>query len=161
MKEIPEIGQFLRQTPGFEALSAAQAEACARSIEIAYYREGDDILTVGSTNRHLHIIRSGAVELRNEDGEMMTRLAEGDCFGFPSLMNDAPARNHSVAIEDTLGRKLDERDAVYTSTLYLLEGVGRDDAGRIAVELLANPVIETISVATKVNDEHKAVNAWR
>ena len=102
MKEIPEIGQFLRQSPGFDALSAAQAEACARSIEIAYYREGDDILTVGSTNRYLHIIRSGAVELRNEDGEMITRLAEGDCFGFPSLMNDAPARNHSVAIEDTL-----------------------------------------------------------
>ncbi len=102
MKEIPEIAQFLRQTPGFDALNAAQADTCARSIEIAYYREGDDILTVGSTNRHLHIIRSGAVELRNEDGEMMTRLAEGDCFGFPSLMNDAPARNHSVAIEDTL-----------------------------------------------------------
>jgi len=102
MKEIPEIAGFLRGIAGFDSLDEDQAAACARSIDIAYYREGSDILTIGSGNPHLHIIRSGAVELRNADGEMMTRLAEGDCFGFPSLMNNVPARNHSVAIEDTL-----------------------------------------------------------
>lgn len=102
MKEIPEVAQFLGTLPGFECLDDAQVSACARDIKIAYYRKGDDILTTGSENRHLHIIRSGAVELRDDTGEMMTRLAEGDCFGFPSLMNKAPARNHSVAIEDSL-----------------------------------------------------------
>ena len=102
MKEIPEIVQFLRGLQAFDSLDPAQLGAAAKSIEIAYYRQGDDILLIGNDNRHLHIIRSGAVELRNEDGEMMTRLAEGDCFGFPSLMNNAPARNHSIAIEDTL-----------------------------------------------------------
>ncbi len=107
MKEIPEIAEFLKALPGFDALGDGELAACAKGIEIAYYRSGDDILTVGSENRRLHIIRSGAVELRNEDGEMMTRLAEGDCFGFPSLMNDAPARNHSVALEDTLVYHLD------------------------------------------------------
>lgn len=102
MKEIPEITQFLGSLPGFESLDDTQVAACARSIEIAYFRKGDDILVTGSENRHLHIIRSGAVELRDDTGEMIARLAEGDCFGFPSLMNDTPARNHSVAIEDTL-----------------------------------------------------------
>ncbi len=102
MKEIPEIAQYLRSLPGFGDLDDRHLEDCSRNIEIAYYRKGDDILTPGSQNRHLHIIRSGAVELRNEAGEMMTRLAEADCFGFPSLMNDAPVANHSVAIEDTL-----------------------------------------------------------
>ncbi|MDJ0701364.1 MAG: DUF294 nucleotidyltransferase-like domain-containing protein [Woeseiaceae bacterium] len=102
MKEIPEIADFLRRIPGFEDLTLEQATTCARNIDIAYYRSGDDIFTIGRQNEQLHIIRSGAVELRNEDGEMMTRLAEGDCFGFPSLMNDAPTRNHSVAMEDTL-----------------------------------------------------------
>ncbi|MDJ0709103.1 MAG: putative nucleotidyltransferase substrate binding domain-containing protein [Woeseiaceae bacterium] len=102
MKEIPEIAQFLAALPGFDALAQGEVAACAKGIEIAYYRAGDDVLTVGSENRRLHIIRSGAIELRNGDGEMMTRLAEGDCFGFPSLMNNAPARNHSVALEDTL-----------------------------------------------------------
>jgi len=102
MKEIPEIVQFLRGLQAFDSLQPAQLGAAAQAIEIAYYRQGEDILEIGSDNPHLHIIRSGAVELRNEDAEMMTRLAEGDCFGFPSLMNGAPARNHSIAIEDTL-----------------------------------------------------------
>jgi CBS domain-containing protein len=102
MKEIPEIAQFLRSLPGFDYLDNRQLADCAKNIEIAYYRKGDNILTPGGENRHLHIIRSGAVELRSEAGEMMARLAETDCFGFPSLMNDAPVRNNSIAIEDTL-----------------------------------------------------------
>ena len=102
MKEIPEIVQFLRKLPGFDSLNDEQLGVCARSIDIAYYRQGTDILTFGSENNQLHIVRSGAVELRNEAEELMTRLGEGDCFGFPSLMNNAPARHHSVAIEDAL-----------------------------------------------------------
>ena len=102
MKEIPEIVQFLRALPAFDELGNDELAACAKSIEIAYYREGDAILTIGSENTQLHIVRSGAVELRDENGEMMTRLAESECFGFPSLMYLAPARNHSIAIEDTL-----------------------------------------------------------
>jgi CBS domain-containing protein len=107
MKEIPEIAQFLRNLPGFDDLEDAQVSDCARSIEISYYREGADILTSGSENQQLHIIRSGAVELRDDSGEMMARLAEGDCFGFPSLMRQVPARNHSVTMEDTLIYHLD------------------------------------------------------
>ena len=107
MIEIREIVQFLESLPGFDALTDAQVSACSRSIHIAYYRQGAEVLAIGSSNKQLHIVRSGAVELRNEDGEMMTRLAEGDCFGFPSLMNEAPVRNHSIAIEDTLLYHLD------------------------------------------------------
>ena len=102
MKEIPEIADFLRELPGFDALDDAAIADCAKSIEIGYYRSGDDIMTIGMDNCCVRIIRSGAVELRNDDEEMLTRLAERDCFGFPSLMNNTPARNHSVALEDTL-----------------------------------------------------------
>lgn len=107
MKEIPDIAHFLAALPGFDNLDDARIADCAKNINIAYYRKGEDILTTGSENRYLHIIRSGAVELRDDSGEMMTRLAESDCFGFPSLMNNAPARNHSVAIEDSLVYHLD------------------------------------------------------
>ncbi|MEM9333846.1 MAG: putative nucleotidyltransferase substrate binding domain-containing protein [Pseudomonadota bacterium] len=102
MKELPEITEYLAGLPGFDQLAPNELAACARGIEIAYYRKGQDVLTVGSDNQHLHIIRSGAIELRDEEERMMTQLAEGDCFGFPPLMNRAPARNHSVAMEDTL-----------------------------------------------------------
>ncbi len=81
---------------------AADIQSAAGALSIAYYRRGADILTIGSRNTRLNIVRSGAVELRDEDGGMRTRIAEGDCFGFPSLMNAAPVRNHAVAIEDSL-----------------------------------------------------------
>jgi CBS domain-containing protein len=107
MNELPEIAQFLRGLPGFAVLDDVQLADCAKNIEIAYYRKGSDILTIGSENRWLHIVRNGAVELLNDNNEMMARLAECDCFGFPSLMNSAPVRNHSVALEDTLIYHLD------------------------------------------------------
>ncbi|MEJ2256034.1 MAG: putative nucleotidyltransferase substrate binding domain-containing protein [Woeseiaceae bacterium] len=102
MTEIPDIAQFLKGLPGFDHLDDAAITTCAKSIDIAYYRQGDDILTIGTDNQSLHIIRSGAVELLNENDELVTRLAEGECFGFPSLMRNTPARNHSVALEDSL-----------------------------------------------------------
>ncbi len=107
MKEIPEVARFLRGLPGFNYLDDALIEACARAIRIAYYRKGENILTIGEDNGQLHIVRSGAVELLNSDAELITRVAESDCFGLPSLMNDAPVRNNSAAIEDSLVYQLD------------------------------------------------------
>ena len=107
MKEIPEIADFLRGLPGFESLDDAAIADCAKNIEIDYFRSGEDIMSIGSENHCVRIVRSGAVELRNDDEEMLTRLAEGDCFGFPSVMNNTRARNHSVALEDTLVYQLD------------------------------------------------------
>ncbi len=107
MKEIPEIEDFLSRLPGFDSLDAREINAAARSIDIAYYRTGSDILTIGGTNTNLNIVRSGAVELRNEDDDLVLRLAEGESFGFPSLMNEAPVRHQSRAIEDTLVYHLD------------------------------------------------------
>jgi phosphoribosylformylglycinamidine synthase len=61
---------------------------------------------------------------------------------------DPIGKSARVAIEDTLGRTLGGEAAVYTSVMYLLEGVTRSGAERIAYELLANPVIQTASVVT-------------
>ena len=107
MIEIPEIERFVGGLPAFESLDAKGLGMAARAIEVAYFRDGSRILTLGKNNDELHIIRSGAVELCDEDGELVTRLAEGDCFGFPSLMNAVPTRNQSTAIEDTLIYHLD------------------------------------------------------
>lgn len=61
---------------------------------------------------------------------------------------DPVGRSARVAIEDTLGRSLADDAAVYTSTLYLFDGISPDDAERAARELLANPLIQTWRVAT-------------
>ncbi len=102
MNEIPEIESFLAGLPGFDRLNAESLHRAARAVSVAYYRAGRDILAIGVENRELNIVRSGAVELRDGNGDLVTRLAEGEFFGFPSLMNGVPTRNHSRAIEDTL-----------------------------------------------------------
>jgi CBS domain-containing protein len=107
MNELPEIARFLSALPGFDALDEAQINKAASSMQVGYYRAGNDVLHIGDENRQLHIVRSGALELRDANGDLMTRAAEGDCFGFPSLMNAAPVRRRSVAIEDSLIYHLD------------------------------------------------------
>jgi CBS domain-containing protein len=102
MNEIPDIERFLRELPGFDQLDGDMIRNAAQAISVAYYRQGRDIMQIGDVNSTLHIVRSGAIELRDEAGDLVARLAEGDCFGFPSLMNNAPVRNHSTAIEDAL-----------------------------------------------------------
>jgi CBS domain-containing protein len=76
-------------------------------MQIGYYKAGSQVLTIGESNKQLHIVRSGALELRNAEGDLVMRAAEGDVFGFPSLMNVAPLRNQSVSIEDSLIYHLD------------------------------------------------------
>jgi phosphoribosylformylglycinamidine synthase II len=68
-------------------------------------------------------------------------------------VTDPVGKSARVCIEDTLGRKLGDDAAVYTSTMYLLEGVDVVLAERIASELLANPVIQTIRI--------EGYDAWR
>ena len=62
---------------------------------------------------------------------------------------DPVGRSARVAVEDTLGRPLPPSSAVYTSTLYLLGGVDRAGAERVAWELLANPVIHAVRIDTE------------
>jgi phosphoribosylformylglycinamidine synthase len=87
------------------------------------------------------IVQTGALD----------RLA-GDEFdfavavGFKPGVTDPVGKSAKVAVEDTLGRKLADDAQVFTSTLYLLSGVDRSEAERIAVELLANPIIQTTRI---------------
>lgn len=74
--------------------------------------------------------------------------------GFKPGVTDPVGKSARVAVEDTLGRKLSDDAAVYTSTLYLVDGVDRGQAERIAHELLANPVIQTTRIES--HDEWRA-----
>jgi phosphoribosylformylglycinamidine synthase len=67
-------------------------------------------------------------------------------IGFKPGVTDPVGRSARVCVEDTLGRRLSEDDAVYTSTMYLFDGIDRALGEEIASELLANPVIQTIRV---------------
>ncbi len=68
--------------------------------------------------------------------------------GYKPGVTDPVGKSARVCIEDTLGAKLGDDAAVYTSTMYLLTSVTEADAERIANELLANAVIQSARVET-------------
>ena len=89
------------------------------------------------------IVRQGAVG-RVEDRPFDVAVS----VGFKPGVTDPVGKSARVAIEDLLGRRLGAAGAVYASRLYLLSGVSRADAARIATQLLANEVIERITLQT-------------
>jgi phosphoribosylformylglycinamidine synthase len=94
------------------------------------------------------VVRRGAVG-RLEDGPFDVAVA----VGYKPGVTDPVGKSARVAIEDLLGRSLGDQAAVYTSRLYLLGGASRGDAERIARGLLANEVIERVSVRTRAEWE--------
>jgi len=94
------------------------------------------------------VVRRGAVG-RLEDGPFDVIVA----VGYKPGVTDPVGKSARIAIEDLLGRPLGEHAAVYTSRLYLLAGASRADAERIARGLLANEVIERISILTRAEWE--------
>ena len=109
-----------------------------------YHVEAD--LSADELERVVHefsdpVLHNAAVD-RLDDGPFGVAIA----VAYKPGVADPVGKSAKVAVEDTLGRKLAEDDAVYTSRLYLLDGVDRAQAERIAGELLANPVIQSIAV---------------
>jgi phosphoribosylformylglycinamidine synthase len=87
------------------------------------------------------VVRQGAVG-RLDDGPFDVAVS----VGFKPGVTDPVAKSARVAIEDLLGRPLGSGAHVYTSRLYLLDGLSVEVAGRVARALLANEVIERVTV---------------
>lgn len=101
-------------------------------------------ITLDEARRVLHeltdpVLQTGALG-RIDDGPFDQAIE----VAFKPGVTDPVGKSARVAVEDTLGRALPEGAAVFTSTLYLCDGVDAREARRIALELLANPVIQTI-----------------
>src|SRR6056297_1669567 len=100
--EQVEIRSHLQRHPPFSDLSEKRLDEIAGQVEIAYFRGGTQVLSIGQGVTDLHYIRSGAVELYRRNGEIYNRLGEGGVFGQLALMTGKPARFAVRAIEDSL-----------------------------------------------------------
>jgi len=78
--------------------------------------------------------------------------------GYKPGVTDPVGKSARVAVEDTIGRRLRDDAAVYCSRLYRLSGADVAQAQRIAVELLANPVIQTAAVLSEAEWNASAID---
>ncbi|MGI3036022.1 DUF294 nucleotidyltransferase-like domain-containing protein [Vibrio diabolicus] len=97
-----EVLNFISQYPPFDDLPEEQLKKIALIAEVAYFRQGTEILNFGDTIRDLYMVRSGAVEIYRRKGELYNRIDAGGLFGQMGLLMNNRVRMPAKAIEDTL-----------------------------------------------------------
>ena len=89
--ELAEVRGFLAAQAPFDTLPETRLKEVARGLEIAYARRG----TMLEGGAPLYIVRSGAVEVRDKQGELLGRYGKGESFLYA-------ATQRALAAEDTL-----------------------------------------------------------
>lgn len=104
--ELIEIRDFLASRHPFAMLPAPVLESLPKRLSIRYFRRGSCCPPEDDPEPQLYIIRRGAIELRDPEGELVGKLAEGDLCATPCLSPETSAQITSTAAEDTLAYRL-------------------------------------------------------
>jgi CBS domain-containing protein len=99
--EIPEVTDFLAEHAPFAAVPRAELERLARRLTVRYARRGTRLMAVGRANDEVFVVRSGAVQITDDNGTLVSRGGEGAAFGTTALDGQA-SRFDVEAIEDSL-----------------------------------------------------------
>ncbi|WP_427976683.1 DUF294 nucleotidyltransferase-like domain-containing protein [Agarivorans sp.] len=138
-----EIAGFLSQYPPFSHLPQDNINSLAQIVEVAYYREGDEILRFGDPIHDLFVIRSGVVEVYRRNGELYNRLSEGEVFGQMGLLVKNQVRFPATAVQDCLIYCIPEQyfEQLYNEFEEFADFVAIEDSARMrnAVVEQANP----------------------
>jgi CBS domain-containing protein len=101
--ELIEIRDFLANHHPFDLLPDEVLERLPKKFSVRYFRRGTQFPPKDADHTYLYIVRRGAVDLRDERGELISKLAEGDLCPSPCLPEDHPEAFFSGnTVEDTL-----------------------------------------------------------
>jgi len=100
--ELLEIEDFLKNHHPFDLLPKDALKQVIHTIEIKYARRGTVLFRPEETNDFLWVVRTGAVETIDPEGQLLARLSEGECFGVRAILRGGIAVNRCEAIEDSL-----------------------------------------------------------
>ncbi|CAH9053331.1 Inosine-5'-monophosphate dehydrogenase [Pseudoalteromonas holothuriae] len=84
--EIAEVKQFVVKQMPFSQLPDAASYFFATHLEVIYLTQHNQHQWLRDTQLNLYLVRSGSFDLLCARGEIVMRLAEGDYFGYPSLL---------------------------------------------------------------------------
>ncbi len=100
--ELAEIRTFLAGVAPFDELPPSELDTLPRQLTMKYARRRTAIMETGRDNHHLYVVRSGAVDVFNQEGRLVDRGGIGTCFGSTTLVRGNPSRFDVRAIEDCL-----------------------------------------------------------
>ena len=78
--ELIEIRDFIMAHPPFDVLDKSSLNEITNALTIKYMRRGNLFSELNETNKYLYIIRTGAIEFRDEENQLNDKLAEGDIY---------------------------------------------------------------------------------
>ncbi len=105
--ELQPVKDFLMSLVPFDTLSDESLIRCTKRLTIGYYSKASGYVPLDGDNPQLYIVRSGAFEVTDKEGELIDRLGEGDYFGFPSLLSGEEVSTRVHILEDALVYHLD------------------------------------------------------
>ncbi|TIC87450.1 cyclic nucleotide-binding/CBS domain-containing protein [Nocardioides sp. GY 10113] len=100
--ELAEVRDFLAAHPPYDALPAEVLADLPRRLTARYFRRGSVIVPLGGENDQVHVLRSGAVDLFDGNGDLVDRSDPGTSFGLSSVLARGPSLYRIVAHEDSL-----------------------------------------------------------
>lgn len=97
--EVAEVTTFLAGTTPFDQLDAARLASLASHISVYYCQQGE---TVQLSTERLMIIRTGIFALFSDQQTLLTKLEEGDFYGYQLLLTGLSDNDNLVCEEDGL-----------------------------------------------------------
>jgi len=100
--EEPELVKVLRNVPIFYNLNDDAIKSLLSIASEVSYPAGKLIVKEGSRDDTLHVVLSGAVEVR-KNGKKIAKLGVGQFFGEMAFLDDLPSERSAdvVSLEDT------------------------------------------------------------
>ncbi|MDC0949019.1 DUF294 nucleotidyltransferase-like domain-containing protein, partial [Gammaproteobacteria bacterium] len=102
MIEPEAIRQFIGQHEPFNVLDAERQSLVIEHLKARYVRRDTHLLEYEQQNDTLYWVRSGLVDIYKPDGSLFHRAAEGEYFGYFSLLLGGRCQHNSRVIEDAL-----------------------------------------------------------
>jgi CBS domain-containing protein len=100
--ELLEIQDFLASHPPFDKLPAETLERLPKRLSVRYLRRGNVFPPTDADQPYLYIVRRGAVEIRNGQGDLIGKLAEGDLYHAACSSQEELSLMQCSTAEDTL-----------------------------------------------------------
>ncbi len=98
--ELQAVCEFLAQTLPFNQLQSDELREAAAGLQISYHRRGERFDR--SRRGGLRILRSGAMDLRDDSNKLLDRLGEGESFHIERLNAAEAGGVTATVIEDCL-----------------------------------------------------------
>lgn len=100
--ELVEIRDFLAQRPPFDSLPDEQLNMLTKALQIRYLRRGLKFPPEKMEGSYLYIVRSGLIDLLDDEGHLVEKLDAGGYFASPCHFYELGPATQGIAQEDCL-----------------------------------------------------------